>query len=160
MTSFTPSELVPVDRVLNPLYHYQFEARTLVQVGEHPYRQNSSRCLTYCCKSLCKIKYYCIKNIFDANISMQTKLFYVTFSILFLLKGQSNKIFNLQFFSSLNQSGSPINGLKYFSILVEISLRYSNFSVKKSDSLGYHTPGRLPCLGIIPWRVIFWRIFY
>lgn len=31
VTSFTPSELVAVDRVANPLYHYQFESRTLVQ---------------------------------------------------------------------------------------------------------------------------------
>jgi hypothetical protein len=33
VTSFTPSELVAVDKVLNPLYHYQFQARTLVQVS-------------------------------------------------------------------------------------------------------------------------------
>ncbi len=33
VTSFSPSELVAVDKVLNPLYHYQFQARTLVQVS-------------------------------------------------------------------------------------------------------------------------------
>ena len=59
------------------------------------------------------------------------------------LKGQSNEIFDLQFFSTFEPVWVTDQWVKIF--LVEISLRYSNFSVEKSDSPGYHTPERLTC---------------
>ena len=76
------------------------------------------------------------------------------------LKGQSNEIFDPQFFSSFEPVWVTNQWVKIFLILVEILLRYSNFSVEKSDSPGYHTQGRLTCRGIIPRWVMFWRIFY
>ena len=65
---------------------------------------------------------------------------FFTFTIVHNLKGQSNEIFDLQFFSSFKPVWVTDQWVKIFSILVEISLRYSNFSVEKSDSPGYHTP--------------------
>ena len=56
------------------------------------------------------------------------------------LKAQSNEIFDLHFFSSFELVWVTDQWVKIFSILVEISLRYSNFSVEKSDLPGYHTP--------------------
>ena len=49
-------------------------------------------------------------------------------------------IFYLQFFSSFEPVWVTDQWVIIFSILVEISLRYSNFIVKKSDLPGYHTP--------------------
>ena len=48
------------------------------------------------------------------------------------LKGQYNEIFNLQFFSSFKPAGATDHWDWIFSFLVEISLRYKIFSVKKS----------------------------
>ena len=43
------------------------------------------------------------------------------------LKGQSSKIFDLQFFSSFGPAWVTDQWVKVFSILVKFSLRYSNF---------------------------------
>ena len=46
------------------------------------------------------------------------------------------------YFHHSNQRGPLINWFTYiFSILVKISPSYSNFSVEKTDSPGYDTPG-------------------
>ena len=46
------------------------------------------------------------------------------------------------YFHHSNQRGPLINWFTYiFSILVKISPSYSNFSVEKTDSPGYGTPG-------------------
>ena len=58
------------------------------------------------------------------------------------LKGQSNKIFDLQFFSLFEPACATDQRVKIFSILVKNSLSYSNF---KSKNL---TPW-----GMIPWQV-------
>ena len=70
------------------------------------------------------------------------------------LKGQSHEIFDGQFFFIIQTS------LGHWSMSFKISPSYSNFSVEKTDSPGYDTPGRFTCLGIIPRGVKFWRIFY
>ena len=44
------------------------------------------------------------------------------------LKGQSNEIFDLQFFSSFEPAWAKDLWVKIFSILVKFSLSYSNFS--------------------------------
>ena len=57
------------------------------------------------------------------------------------LKGQSNEIFDLQFNSPFEPAWATDQWVKIFSIFVWFSLRYSNFSIEKTDSPGYHTPG-------------------
>ena len=75
-----------------------------------------------------------------------------------LVKGQSNEIFDLQFFSSFEPAWATDQWVKIFSILVKFSLSYSNFSESprgmilrrvnlpgvsycaESISPGYHTP--------------------
>ena len=47
------------------------------------------------------------------------------------LKGQSNEIFDLQFFHNSNQLGPLTDGLKMFSILVKFSLLFE-FSLLKN----------------------------
>ena len=61
------------------------------------------------------------------------------------LKGQSNKIFNLQFFSSFEPALATDQWVKIFSNLVKNSQSYLNFKSEnltpgKSISPGYHTP--------------------
>ena len=81
-----------------------------------------------------------------------------TISKSFLLKGQSNKIFDLQFFSSFEPVLATDQWGKIFSNLVKNLQRYSNF---KPENL---TPRsiiprrvRLPW-GIIPWGMIPGRV--
>ena len=74
------------------------------------------------------------------KIHIYVNTFY--FKKLFLLKGQSNEIFDLQFFSSFEPALATDQWVKIFSILVKNSQSYSNF---KSENL---TPR-----GIIPRRV-------
>ena len=93
-----------------------------------------------------------------------------------MLKGQSNKIFDLQFFSSIKPALATGQWVKIFSNLVKNSQSCSNFKSKnptpqgiipqrvrlpgvsypgKSISPGYHTPGSQSPRGIIPQRVTF-----
>ena len=57
------------------------------------------------------------------------------------LKGQSNEIFDSQFFSSLEPAWATDQWVKIFLNLVSFLPRYSYFSIEKTDSPGYHTPG-------------------
>ena len=57
------------------------------------------------------------------------------------LKGQSNEIFDLQFFSSFEPVWGTDQWVKIFSILVQISRSYSKFRFEKTDFPGYDTPG-------------------
>ena len=59
------------------------------------------------------------------------------------LKGQSNEIFDLQFFSSFKPALATDQWVKIFSILVK------NSQSRKSDSPGYHTPASQTPSGII-----------
>ena len=52
------------------------------------------------------------------------------------LKGQSNEIFDLQFFSPFEPAWSTDQWVKIFLIVVWFSLTYSNFSIEKTDSPG------------------------
>ena len=56
------------------------------------------------------------------------------------LKGQSNEIFDLLFFSSFQPAWGTDQWVKIFSYLVSFSPRYSNFNCEKTDSPGYDTP--------------------
>ena len=60
-----------------------------------------------------------------------------------VLKGQSNEIFDLQFFSPFEPAWAPDQCVKIFSIFVWFSLRYSNFSIEKTDSPGHTVTIRL-----------------
>ena len=66
------------------------------------------------------------------------------------LKGQSNEIFDLLFFSSFQPAWATDQWVKIFSYLVLFSPRYSNFNCEKTDSPGYDTRGRLTLRSIIP----------
>ena len=55
------------------------------------------------------------------------------------LKGQSNEIFDPQFISSFVPIWAPDKQAKVYSNSVSISLRYSNFSIEKTDSAQYPT---------------------
>ena len=55
------------------------------------------------------------------------------------LKGQSSKIFDLQFFSSFEPAWATDQWVKTVSFLVSFSSRYSNLSIEKTDSAQYHT---------------------
>ena len=68
------------------------------------------------------------------------------------LKGQSNESFDLNFFHYLNQPGPLTNGLKYLRFWFRRVIQI--LGNKKNDS-----PKRLTCRNIIPWGVMFWRIF-
>ena len=57
------------------------------------------------------------------------------------LKGQSNEIVALQFFSTFEPVWGTGQWVKMFSNLVQFSRSYSKFRFKKTDSLGYDTPG-------------------
>ena len=79
--------------------------------------------------------------------------FLFKFKFKLYLKGQSNEIFDLQFFSKFEPACATDQRVKIFSILFKNSLSYSNFkSIPrrvslpgvsypcKSISPGYHTP--------------------
>ena len=64
-----------------------------------------------------------------------------------MLKGQSNEIFDLQFFYYLNQPGLLTNGLKYYRIwlsfrwVIQIFMNLPGvWYFAESISPGYHTP--------------------
>ena len=57
----------------------------------------------------------------------------------FYLKGQSNEIFDPQFFSSFEPAWATDQWVKTVSLLVLFSPRYSYFSIEKTDSAQYHT---------------------
>ena len=65
---------------------------------------------------------------------------------LWALKGQSNEIFDLQFFSSFEPAWATDQWVKIFSILVKFSPSYSNFYespweiLRRVNLPGYHTP--------------------
>ena len=67
------------------------------------------------------------------------------------LKGKSNQIFDSQFFSSFKPAWATDQWISIFTILVQISSSYSNFSVEKTDLPGYHT--------LVSYVLQFWRIF-
>ena len=56
-----------------------------------------------------------------------------------MLKGQSNEIFDPQFFSSFKLVWATDQRDKIFSNFVSFSLRYSQVSIEKTDSAQYHT---------------------
>ena len=64
----------------------------------------------------------------------------ITVSTNHILKGQSNEIFDLLFFSSFQPAWATDQWVKIFSYLVSFSPRYSNFNCEKTDSPGYDTP--------------------
>ena len=66
---------------------------------------------------------------------------------MYALIGTVQPDFRPPVFSSFEPVWVTDQWVKIFSILVEISLRNSNFSVEKSDSPGYHTVGKLTYLG-------------
>ena len=58
-----------------------------------------------------------------------------------ILQGQSNEIFDLQFFSLFEPAWATDQWGKIVQSLIKISLSYSVFRVEKTDSPGYDTPG-------------------
>ena len=84
------------------------------------------------------------------------------FSLSYCLKGIVQQDFRPLFFSLFESAYATDQWVKIFLIFVQISLSYSNFRLKKTDSLGCDTPGRLTrrCMIHRGRGVMFWRIFY
>ena len=78
--------------------------------------------------------------LISVNDNMESNKFSVFFLNVFAnLKGQSNKIFNLQFFSSFEPALAADQWVKIFSILSKNLQSYSNF---KSENLTHR--GMIP----------------